>query len=63
VKRCLAFLRAFLQEPDGDYNYELLLAASVAALISFIATRYRDEIRAALADAIWAISRLLGAWR
>jgi hypothetical protein len=63
VKRRLAFLRAFLRDPGGDYNYELLLAASVAGLVSFIATRYRDEIRAALADAIQAISGLLGVWR
>jgi hypothetical protein len=63
VKRCLAFLRAFLRDPGGDYNYELLLAALVAGLVSFIATHYRDEIRAALADATRAVSGLLGVWR
>jgi hypothetical protein len=57
VKRRLAFLRAFLRDPGGDFNYELLLAALVAGLVSFIATRYRDEIRAALA---WVIRGLLG---
>jgi hypothetical protein len=63
VKQSLALLRMFLRDPGGDYNYELLLAASVAGLVSFITTRYRDEIRAALADAIQAVSGLLGVWR
>jgi hypothetical protein len=63
VKRSLAILRAFLRDQSGDFNYELLLAASVAGLVNFVATRYRDEIRVALADAIRAISGLLVAWR
>jgi hypothetical protein len=63
VKRGLVILRAFLRDPRGDFNHELLLAASFTGLVSFIATRYRDETRAALADAIQAVSRLLGVWR
>jgi hypothetical protein len=63
VKRRLAFLRSFLRDPGGDYNYELLLAASVAAITAAVIRAYRDEIRAALAEAIQAISGLLGVWR
>ena len=63
MKRRLAFLRAFLRDPGGDFNYELLLAASVAAITAVVIRAYRDEIRTALADAIQAISRLLGGWR
>jgi hypothetical protein len=63
VKRGLVIPRAFLQDPSGDFNYELLLAASFTGLVSFIATRYWDEIRAVLADVIRAVSGLLGVWR
>ncbi len=63
MKRHLAFLRVFLRDSGGDFNYELLLAALVVGLASFIATRYRDEVRAALADATRVILGLLGIWR
>ena len=63
MKRRLAFLRAFLRDPGGDFNYELLLAASVAAITAAVIRAYRAEIRAALAEAIQAISGLLGVWR
>jgi uncharacterized membrane protein len=63
VKRCLAFLRAFLRDPGGDYNLYTLLAALAAAITAVVIRAYRDEIRAALADAIRAVSGLLGVWR
>jgi hypothetical protein len=63
VKRRLAFLRAFLRDPGGDYNVYTLLAALAAAITAVVIRAYRDEIRAALADAIQAISGLLGGWR
>jgi hypothetical protein len=57
VKRRLAFLRAFLRDPGGDFNEYMLLLVPAMAITSAVIMAYRDEIRAALA---WVIRGLLG---
>lgn len=63
MKRRLAFLRVFLRDPGGDFNEYMLLLVPAITITAVVIRAYRDEIRAALAEAIQAISGLLGVWR
>jgi|FaiFalFF_MnMetaG_3_1042247.scaffolds.fasta_scaffold84636_2 hypothetical protein len=63
MKRRLVFLRALLQDSGGHSDAYASLIWAVAVISIAVGVRFRDEIRAALADAIRAISGLLGVWR
>jgi hypothetical protein len=56
-------IRAFLRDPGGHSDAYASLIGAVAVISIAVGIRLRDEIRAALADAIRAISGLLGVWR
>jgi hypothetical protein len=56
MKRCLVFLRALLQDSGGRSDPYASLIWAVAVISIAAGVQLRDEIRAALADAIRAIS-------
>jgi hypothetical protein len=56
-------IRAFLRDPGGHSDAYGLLIWAVTLISIAVGIRLRDETRAALADAIQAISGLLGGWR
>jgi hypothetical protein len=63
VKQSLAFLRALLQDSGGHSDPYASLVWAVAVISIAVGAQFRGEIRAALADAIRAISGLLEVWR
>jgi hypothetical protein len=60
MKRHLVFLRALLQDSGGHSDPYASLVWAVAVVSIAVGVWLRDEIRAALADAIRAIS---AGWR
>lgn len=56
MKQSLAFLRAFLRDPGGHSDPYASLVWAVAVISIAIGVWLRDEIRAALANAIRVIS-------